>query len=178
MKPGYPLSAPPYPPPFRRGRESSFPPVLTGGIEGGAVQIKEGQMSQRQRWRTTAAIQQRAQDLRRDQTPAERQVWACLRGKQLGGFRFRHQHPIGPFIVDFCCLSPRLVIEIDGDSHAEQVEYDASRTAYLAERGYAVICFTNEDVQRRLEGVLAEIVRHCEESAPFRGSGADRVSTL
>ena len=120
-------------------------------------------MGQHQRWRTTAAIQQHAKDLRRDQTPAERQLWACLRGKQLGSFRFRHQHPIGPFIVDFCCLSPRLVIEIDGDSHAEQVEYDESRTAYLEERGYAVIRFTNDDAQRRLEGVLAEIMRRCEE---------------
>ncbi len=116
-----------------------------------------------QRWRTTAAIHQRAKDLRRDQTPAERQLWACLRGKQLGGFRFRRQHPIGPFIVDFCCLSPRLAIEIDGDSHAEQVEYDESRTAYLEECGYAVIRFTNQDVQRRLEGVLGEIMRRCEE---------------
>ncbi len=119
-------------------------------------------MSQHQRWRTTAAIHQHAQDLRRDQTPAERQLWASLRGKQLGGFRFRRQHPIGPFIVDFCCLSPRLVIEVDGNSHAEQVEYDEARTAYLEERGYAVVRFTNEDVQRRLEGVLDEIMRRCE----------------
>jgi very-short-patch-repair endonuclease len=120
-------------------------------------------MNQRQRWRTTAAIQRRAQGLRRDQTPAERQLWAYLRGKQVGGFRFRRQQPIGPFIVDFCCLSPRLAIEIDGDSHAEQVEYDESRTAYLKEHGYAVIRFTNEDVQRRLESVLDEIMRRCEE---------------
>ena len=127
-------------------------------------------MNQRQRWRTTAAIHQHAKDLRREQTPAERQLWACLRGKQLGGFRFRRQHPIGPFIVDFCCLSPRLVIEIDGDSHAEQVEYDESRTAYLEERGYVMLRFTNEDVQHRLEGVLAEIARRCKELAPLRDS--------
>jgi very-short-patch-repair endonuclease len=130
-------------------------------------------MNPRRRWRTTAAIQQHAKDLRRGQTPAERQLWACLRGKQLGGFRFRRQHPIGPFIVDFCVLSPRLVIEIDGDSHAEQVEYDESRTAYLEEHGYAVLRFTNEDVLRRLEGVLAEIARRCKELAPFRGSETD-----
>jgi very-short-patch-repair endonuclease len=116
-----------------------------------------------QRWRTTAAIHQHAKDLRRDQTPAERRLWAYLRGKQLGGFRFRRQHPIGSFIVDFCCLSPRLAIEIDGDSHAEQVEYDEARTAYLEECQFAVIRFTNEDVRHRLEGVLAEIMRRCEE---------------
>jgi very-short-patch-repair endonuclease len=67
------------------------------------------------------------------------------------------------------------VVEIDGDSHAEQVEYDESRTTYLEERGYAVIRFTNEDVLRRLEGVLAEIARRCEQLASYRGSGRDRV---
>jgi very-short-patch-repair endonuclease len=131
-------------------------------------------MSQRQRWRTTAAIQQRAQDLRRGQTPAERRLWARLRGKQMGGFRFRRQHPIGPFIVGFCCLSPRLVVEIDGDSHAEQVEYDEMRTTYLEERGYAVIRFTNEDVLHRLDGVLAEITQRCEGLVPLHGSEAER----
>ncbi len=116
-----------------------------------------------QRWRTTAVIQQRAQDLRRDQTPAERQLWACLRGKHLGGFKFRRQHPIGPFIVDFCCLSPHLVIEVDGDSHVEQVEYDKSRTAYLEEHGCAVVRFANQDILHRLDGILTEIMRRCEQ---------------
>jgi very-short-patch-repair endonuclease len=114
------------------------------------------------RWRTTEAIQRRAQELRKEQTPAERKLWAYLRCDRLGGLRFRRQQPVGPFIVDFCCAARRLVSEIDGDSHAEQVGYDESRTAYLQERGYTVICFTDEDVQRRFDDVVAEIVRHCE----------------
>lgn len=93
----------------------------------------------RKRWRTTETIQRRAKELRRNQTPTERKLWAKLRGKQLCGLKFRRQHPIGRYIVDFCCLARKLVIEIDGDSHAFQVEYDRERTAYLEEREYTVI---------------------------------------
>lgn len=114
------------------------------------------------RWRTTEAIQQCAQELRKEPTPVERKLWAYLRYDQLGGLRFRRQQPIGPFIVDFCCAARKLVIEIDGDSHAGQVEYDESRTAYLRENGYTVIRFTNEDVHRRFDSVVAEIARYCE----------------
>jgi very-short-patch-repair endonuclease len=113
------------------------------------------------RRRTTETVQQRAQELRKEQTPAERKLWAHLRYDRLGGLRFRRQQPVGPFIVDFCCAARRLVIEIDGDSHAGQVEYDKARTAYLQERGYTVIRFTNEDVQRRFDDVMAEIARCC-----------------
>jgi very-short-patch-repair endonuclease len=118
----------------------------------------------RKRWRTTEAIQQRAKELRRDQTPAERKLWAGLRGKQLSGLKFRRQHPIGRCIVDFCCLAHKLVIEIDGDSHAFQVEYDHACTAYLEERGYTVIRFTNDQFHRQFNNVLTEIARQCEEN--------------
>jgi very-short-patch-repair endonuclease len=116
-------------------------------------------MTNHKRWRTTEAIQQRAKELRREQTPAEQKLWARLRGKQLLGFKFRRQHPIGRFIVDFCCTRPKLVIEIDGDSHASQVEYDGSRTAHLEGLGYTVVRFTNEQVHRRLDAILDEIAR-------------------
>jgi very-short-patch-repair endonuclease len=116
----------------------------------------------RNRWRTTEAIQQRAKELRRNQTPAERRLWAKLRRKQACGYRFRRQHPIGRCIVDFYCAALKLAIEIDGDSHASQVEYDAARTAYLEERGCTVIRFTNEQVRRQLDAVLDEIVRQCD----------------
>lgn len=121
-------------------------------------------MTERRRWRTTEAIQRRARELRGNQTSAERRLWNRLRGKQLAGFRFRRQHPIGRFIVDFCCVGQKLVVEVDGDSHASQVEYDESRTAWLREQGYAVIRFTNEQVRRCLDDVLTEIVRACEEA--------------
>ena len=119
----------------------------------------------RRRWRTTETIQRRAKELRRNQTPMERKLWAKLRGKQLCGLKFRRQHPIGRYIVDFCCLARKLVIEIDGDSHAFQLEYDQERTAYLEERGYTVIRFTNDQVQRQLDAVLTEIARQCEAGA-------------
>jgi very-short-patch-repair endonuclease len=123
-------------------------------------------MINRKRWRTTEALQERAKELRREQTPTEQRLWAKLRSKQLLGFKFRRQHPIGRFVVDFCCARNKLVIEIDGGSHAAQVEYDDSRTAYLEERGYTVICFTNEQVQRQFDAVLDEIARVLNNLAP------------
>ena len=118
-------------------------------------------MTQHQRWRTTAAIQDRARELRREQTPAERKLWSRLRRKQLYGLKFRRQHPIGRFIVDFCCVSQALVIEVDGDSHSEQEEYDQERTAWLEARGYRVIRFGNQQVERQIDAVLDEIARVC-----------------
>ena len=118
-------------------------------------------MTRPKRWRTTEAVQQRARQLRRAQTPAEQKLWARLRRKQLYGLRFRRQHPIGRFIADFCCVAHRLVIEIDGPSHGAQVEYDETRTAWLEARGYRVIRFTNEQIDRRMDDVLAEVARQC-----------------
>ena len=77
-------------------------------------------MADYQRWRTTAAIQKRATELRQAQTLAEQKLWARLRRKQLYGLKFRRQHPIGRFIVDFCCLSKNQVIEHYWDIHSEQ----------------------------------------------------------
>jgi very-short-patch-repair endonuclease len=78
-------------------------------------------------------------------TEAERFVWYHLRKNQFGGFRFRRQHPIGPFIVDFVCLERKLVIELDGGQHATQTEEDARRTAWLNERGYRVYRLWNNE---------------------------------
>lgn len=105
-------------------------------------------------------IRQRARELRQPQTPAEQILWRCLRNSQLDGMKFRRQHPIGRFIVDFYCAQTRLVIEIDGDSHAEQVEYDQMRTNRLESQGYRVIRFTNIDVLKNLDTVLKEILEH------------------
>jgi very-short-patch-repair endonuclease len=113
------------------------------------------------RWRTTQAIQHRARQLRRDQTPAEQKLWARLRRKQLYGLRFRRQHPIERFIVDFCCVAERVVVEIDGPVHARQVDRDAERTRWLEKRGYKVLRFTNRQVADSVEAVLIEIVRVC-----------------
>ena len=100
--------------------------------------------------------------LRRNQTPAERALWQHLRRKQLGGLRFRRQHPIGRFVVDFYCPARRLVIEVDGESHAYQAEYDVSRTAWLEMQGYHILRFTNADVRENINAVLAAIREFAE----------------
>ncbi|BAU65773.1 hypothetical protein STA3757_31640 [Stanieria sp. NIES-3757] len=108
---------------------------------------------------TTPEIEQAAQKLRRNLTPAEARLWSELRNKQLDGLRFRCQHPVGSFILDFYCPSCKLVVEVDGEVHACQAEYDDARTAKLAEYGYKVLRFSNEQVINDLPTVLAEIRR-------------------
>jgi very-short-patch-repair endonuclease len=103
-----------------------------------------------------------ARELRQPQTPIESKLWAHLRDRQLGGFKFRRQHPIGRFVVDFCCADRRLVVEVDGDSHADQVEYDQARTTWLNEQSYTVIRFPNRAVQNQLEAVLTAILVECQ----------------
>ncbi|MDX8127138.1 endonuclease domain-containing protein [Methylomonas sp. OY6] len=82
-----------------------------------------------------------ARSLRKNQTDAERVIWQQLRNRQLLGCKFRRQQVIGPFIVDFVCLEPKLVIEVDGGQHAEQQEYDQNRSHYLQRLGYRVLRF-------------------------------------
>nr|MBI2904052.1 endonuclease domain-containing protein [Chloroflexota bacterium] len=100
--------------------------------------------------------------MRHPLTPAEAKIWAAVRNNQLG-VKIRRQHPIGHFIADFCCAATKLVIEIDGDTHAEpgQAAYDAPRTAWLEERGHRVIRFTNHDVHHNLAAVLEAIHAAC-----------------
>ena len=115
-------------------------------------------------------VRARARELRQPQTPAERVLWGRLRNRQLGGHKFRRQHPIGRFIVDFYCDECGLAIEIDGDSHADQVEYDAERTAWLAEGGTRVIRFTNRQVHQQIDAVLEAILNECQN--PQANAGA------
>jgi len=98
-------------------------------------------------------------------TPAERRLWQHLRRKQLGGLRFRRQHPIGRFIVDFYCAEHRLIVEIDGDVHAGQVGYDRARDEWLEERGYRIVHFTNREVECHLSRVLEAIRTVSERTA-------------
>lgn len=115
------------------------------------------------RHRTHPAILARAREMRQPQTPAETKIWARLRRRQLGDFKFRRRHPIGRLVAHFYCAACRLVIEIDGDSHTEQGEYGLARSAWLSEQGYKVIRFTNRDVFRHLDAVLEAILRKCQE---------------
>ena len=106
---------------------------------------------------TTSEVEQAARRLRQNLTPVEARLWEAIRNRQLEGLRFRRQHPVGNFILDFYCPSLKLVIEVDGDIHNSQVEYDEERTNKLAEYGYTVLRFTNEQVTNDLPKVLADI---------------------
>jgi len=99
----------------------------------------------------------KARSLRSNPTEAERKLWSVLRHKQLEGHRFRRQHPIGPYVVDFICLEEKLVIEVDGGQHAQRQDGDSSRTEWLAERGYRVLRFWNNEVLSNIEGVFQSI---------------------
>jgi very-short-patch-repair endonuclease len=100
---------------------------------------------------------ERAREMRTNQTSAEKLLWSYLHRKNISGSRFRRQHPLYGFIVDFCCIQHRLVVELDGDSHAEQLEYDAWRTGRLVQRGFRVLRFFNDEVQNNLDGVIEAI---------------------
>lgn len=114
--------------------------------------------------RTDPEILARARAMRRRPTESENALWQHLRGRKLGGYKFRRQHPIGPYIADFFCHQARLVVEVDGESHVHDGEYDAERTAWLEAEGNRVLRFWNSAVSNSLEDVLGEILSACLEA--------------
>lgn len=134
-----------------------------------------------------------ARVLRKNPTESERTLWKHLRLRQLEGWKFRRQHPLGPYIVDFVCLEKRLVIELDGGQHSEQTLYDTERTAWLETQGFQVLRFWNNQVLQETE-VVKEVIlealrtsphlnpppkggrRRERESLPPKGGGAARES--
>ena len=115
---------------------------------------------------TTRQIEQAARHLRQQLTPAEATLWEALRGRQLGGLKFRRQHPVGRFIVDFYCPSCKLVVEVDGSIHARQQAYDRVRTDQLQTFGYCVLRFTNDEVMNDLATVLSRIAQMAKVQFP------------
>ena len=101
----------------------------------------------------------RSRALRLNATEAERRLWTRLSARQVAGTRFNRQFPVGPFICDFVSRGAKLIVEADGGQHAERMEADARRTAYLESRGYRVIRFWNNDVLENTDGVLETIRR-------------------
>jgi len=99
-----------------------------------------------------------ARKLRKNQTEVEKRLWRQLRAKRFFGFKFRRQHPIGPYVVDFVCLNEKLVIELDGGQHSETPEYDLKRTQYLENLGFTVVRFWNNEVMGNIDGVM-EVLR-------------------
>ena len=107
----------------------------------------------------------RAKALRRALTEQEKKLWGALRDRRLGGFKFRKQQPIGPFIADFVCQEQRLIVEVDGSQHAES-ESDTKRDAFLKDRSYRVLRFWNNDVTGNLSGVLTAILAALSDPHP------------
>jgi very-short-patch-repair endonuclease len=102
-----------------------------------------------------------SRNLRKRQTDAENIIWRHLRRKQVEGLRFRRQHPIGRYIVDFVCLEKQLILEIDGGQHAIEIDKDHNRDKWLLAEGYRILRFWNNDVFENLPGVLETIRLNC-----------------
>jgi very-short-patch-repair endonuclease len=113
----------------------------------------------------------RARRLRRETTHAEARLWNALRARRLGGWKWRRQVPFGPYFLDFLCVEAGLVVEVDGGQHADQVAYDARRTAYLERLGLRVIRFWNSAVLTNRDGVCATILDACGGEHPSEGPG-------
>ena len=104
----------------------------------------------------------RAKELRREMTPAERILWKRLKANRLNGLHFRRQQVVHGYFPDFYCHQHELIVEVDGDIHEFQQEYDTEREEYLVSLGFRIIRFTNEELQKNLKGVLQKIVEACK----------------
>src|SRR5438128_1331470 len=104
-----------------------------------------------------AARDQRAQQLRREMSRTEWRIWYRLRGRRLLGRKFRRQVPIGPYFADFACLEARLVVEVDGEHHGDQLVHDARRDRWLGEMGFRVLRFWVAELDENIEGVIETI---------------------
>lgn len=109
-----------------------------------------------------------ARDRRQRSTTSEGLLWSILRARQLSGLKFRREHPIGGFIVDFACEARRLVVEIDGDYHEQIGEQDIAREKALRELGWDVIRFSDKDVERDAESVGRAIANHLQIDYSFK----------
>ncbi len=145
-----------------------FPPPLAGGGQG----VGEAAMKPRH------SLQAFARELRNSSTDAERLLWRYLRNSQLEGIKFRRQQVIEKYIVDFVSFEKRIVIELDGGQHAENIQYDERRDDCLRTNGFTVVRFWNNDVIENIEGVVEVIRQQCLEAAsptpqppPARGGG-------
>jgi very-short-patch-repair endonuclease len=98
-----------------------------------------------------------AKILRRNSTEAEKKLWLLLRDRQLQGWKFRRQVPLGPYIVDFYCSEAKLVVEADGGQHANSASDDI-RTAWLIKNGYRVKRYWNNEIQQNPEGIFIDLL--------------------
>ena len=99
-----------------------------------------------------------ARSLRKSPTQSERTLWRSLRLRQFQGYKFRRQHPLGHYVVDFICLEKKLIVEVDGGQHLENLK-DLKRTAWLESRGFRVLRFWNDEALKEREVVAGTILR-------------------
>lgn len=159
--PRIPLVKYPHPPaPSPQSGEGERSPSMLGG-EGFGVGMEKryapvlgDTYTDRDLWEKLKPL---ARQMRHDPTLAEERLWKELRGKRLGGYKFRRQHPIDRFIADFYCHEARLIIEVDGPVHDYTPEQDAVRQAYLESLGLRVLRFANDDVLSEMDGVVERI---------------------
>ncbi len=127
----------------------------------------------------------RARELRTTSTDAERLLWSKLRDRRLAGYKFRRQHPVGPFFADFACVEAKLIVELDGEQHFdEEVQAaDERRTAMLARLGFHVLRFTNREMLLETDAATSVVhdwlvTRHPHPSPlPQAGEGVDTKVT-
>jgi len=105
----------------------------------------------------TAEVNRFARSLRKHATDPERLLWSRLRRRQLDGFRFRRQRAFGPYVCDFICLEAKLIVELDGSQHVEQMNYDARRDDFMRSYGYRIVRFWNGDVISQTDIVVETI---------------------
>jgi very-short-patch-repair endonuclease len=145
------------------GTEGMDKPITKGPLSPrettpGMEEVERRRMPKpRDRVRGSKKLLPRARELRRRSSEAERVLWKHLRQRRLNGYKFRRQVVIEPYIVDFVCMDAKLIIEADGGQHADQVAYDARRTARLEDMGYRIIRFWNNEILRELHSVLEKI---------------------
>ncbi len=116
---------------------------------------------------------------------AEQALWNVLRGRQVSDLKFRRQHPFGDYILDFVCLENKLIIEVDGGQHGEQVGYDENRTQKLQASGFRVLRFWNSEVPKGIESVkekiwlaVQELQPHPPPNLPLEGGGVRKGAPL
>jgi very-short-patch-repair endonuclease len=132
-------------------------------------------MSERKRLRIHPQLTERARQFRRPMTPTEERLWAHLRDRRCGGFKFRRQVVLDRYIADFYCAEVQLLVELDGASHNATVERDTTRDSWLALHGYRTLRIPNADVRDSLEGVLVLIEQACRN---YPASAEEQTSTL
>ena len=133
--------------------------LTTSSAADGQVAILIVTMPNRRFPTVSGRTRARAKQLRKKTTKAERILWSLLSDRKCGGRKFRRQHPIDPYIVDFYCAEAKLVVEIDGESHEGRQDHDQRRDEYLEGLGLRTVRVTNDDVLENLDGVVEAILR-------------------